>query len=110
MSLKYAWEGANYATIINDGKFIHNLSDGLIPKIEGHDLNSIVKKTYILHRTVYNSIMDILPKFMNQNYFIFAGNVQLIMKWMKEEDMNWLSDLDLDQEQEDAEQVFSYTD
>jgi hypothetical protein len=30
MSLKYAWEGANYATIINDGKFIHNLSDGKV--------------------------------------------------------------------------------
>jgi hypothetical protein len=45
---------------------------------------------------------------MNQNYFIFAGNVQKIMKWMKEEDMNWLSDLDLDQEQEDAEQIFSF--
>ena len=108
MSLKYAWEGANYATIINDGKFIHHLSDGLIPKIEGKDLNSIIKKTYILHRPVYNSIMDILPRFMNQNYFIFAGNVQKILKWMKEEDMNWLSELDLDHEQEDAEEVFSY--
>jgi len=110
MSVKYAWEGANYATIINDGKFVHHLSDGLIPKIEGSELNSITKKTYILDRPVYNAIMDILPKFFNQNYFIFAGNVQKIMKWMKEQDMNWLSDLDLDQEQEDAEQLFSYND
>jgi len=108
MSLRYAWEGANYATIVNDGKFVHHLSDGLIPKIEGRELNSLIKKTYILHRPVYNSIMDILPRFMNQNYFIFAGNVQKIMKWMKEEDMNWLSELDLDQEQENAEEIFSY--
>ena len=108
MSLRYAWENANYATIINDGKFVHNLSDGQIPKIDGKELNSLVKKTNILHRSVYNAIMDILPKFMNQNYFIFAGNVQKIMKWMKEEDMNWLSELDLDQEKENAEEVFSY--
>jgi len=84
MPLRYAWQGANYATIINDGKFVHNLSDGLIPKITAQDMNSVIKRTSILHRPVYNAIMDILPKFMNQNYFIFAGNVQKIMKWMKE--------------------------
>jgi len=99
MALRYAWQGANYATIINDGKFVHNLSDGLIPKIEARDMKSLVKRTYILHRPVYNAIMDILPKYFNQNYFIFAGNVQRIMKWMKEQDMTWLYELDLETEQ-----------
>lgn len=82
--LKIAWQGANYATVINDGKFVHNLADGLLPKITQQDMNSTTKRTYILHRPVYNAIMDILPRFMNENYFVFAGNVQRIMKWMKE--------------------------
>jgi len=92
MALKYAWQGANYATIINDGKFVHNLSDGLIPKVDAQDMKSIIKRTYILHKPVYNAIMDILPKYFNQNYFIFAGNIQKIMKWMQDEDID-LSDI-----------------
>ena len=92
MALKYAFQGANYATIINDGKFVHNLSDGLIPKFENYEMKSVIKRTYILHRPVYNAIMDILPKYFNQNYFIFAGNIQKIMKWMQDEDID-LSDI-----------------
>ncbi len=94
MPLRYALQGANYATVINDGKFVHNLSDGLIPKIEAYDMKSMIKRTYILHRPVYNAIMDILPKFFNQNYFIFAGNVQKIMRWMKEDDTSLFSELE----------------
>lgn len=109
MSLRYAWLGANYATIINDGRFIHYLSDGQIPKIEQKDMDSLVLRTSILHRPVYNAIMDILPKFFNKNYFVFATNVQKIMKWMKEEDMTWLHDLDLEEDQGSADEVFSYT-
>ncbi len=101
MALKYAWQNANYATIINDGKFVHNLSDGLVPKIEASDLDSLVKRTYILHRPVYNAIMDILPRFFNKNYFIFAGNVQKIMKWMKEDDTSLFSGLGIETEDQE---------
>ena len=92
MPLKYAWQGANFATVVKDGKFIHNLSDGLVPKIDASDMNSMIKVTYILSRAVYNSIMDILPMFFNKNYFIFAGNMQRILKWMKEENRSMYSD------------------
>ncbi len=92
MPLKYAWEGANYATIINDGKFVHHLSDGLLPKFDARDMKSMIKKTQIIHRPVYNTWMDILPRFFNKNYYIFAGNVQKIMKWMEDEDTD-VSDL-----------------
>ncbi len=92
MPLKYAWQGANFATVVKDGKFIHNLSDGLVPKIEASDMNSVIKVTYILNRAVYNGIMDILPMFFNRNYFIFAGNMQKILKWMKEENRSMYTD------------------
>ncbi len=92
MPLKYAWQGANFATVVKDGKFIHNLSDGLVPKIDASDMNSMVKVTYILSRAVYNSIMDILPMFFNKNYFIFAGNMQRILKWMHEDNTSLFGD------------------
>ena len=109
MALRYAWQGANYATIINDGKFVHNLSDGLIPKIDAQDMKSIIKRTYILHKPVYNAIMDILPRYFNQNYFVFAGNIQKIMKWMKEQDMTWLYELEVESDQKSSsDQIFDY--
>ena len=94
MPLKYAWETANYATIINDGMFVHNLSDGLVPKIEPEDMKSLTKRTSILHREVYNAVMDILPIWFNKNYYIFAGNVQKIMRWMKEDDTSMFSEIE----------------
>ena len=100
MPLRYAWETANYATIVNDGKFMHQLSDGSIPKFEQQDMKSLVIRTSILHREVYNGIMDILPKWFNKNYYIFAGNVQLIMKWMKEQDTSLIQDLEVELKQE----------
>jgi len=100
MCLRYAWETANYATIVIDGKFMHYLSDGSIPKFEQKDMKSLVIRTSILHREVYNAIMDILPKWFNKNYYIFAGNVQLIMKWMKEQDASLIQDLEVELKQE----------
>ncbi len=109
MALKYAFQGANYATIINDGKFAHHLSDGTLPKFDASDMKSLVKRSYILHRPIYNAIMDILPKFFNKNYFIFAGNVQKIMKWMKEEDRSWLQEIDEESEEKSTGgDIFNY--
>jgi len=98
MPLKYAWQGANFATVVKDGKFIHNLSDGMIPKIDASDMDSMIKVTYILNRAVYNAIMDILPMFFNKNYFIFAGNMQKILKWMKEENTSLFADFTKEEE------------
>ena len=93
MALKWAWQGANYGTIVNDGKFTHYLSDGAIPKFEADDMESEILQTYILHRPVYFAIMDILPEYFRKYYFIFAGNVQKIMTWMSDLEMEGFGDL-----------------
>ncbi len=82
MQFKYAFEGADYLTVIKEGKFEHYLSDGIMPKFQQSDMSSLTMRTSMIHRPVYNAIMDILPRFFNQNYFIFAGNVQRILTWM----------------------------
>ena len=96
MQLKYAWAGSNYATVVNDGKFIHHLSDGSIPKIDPEDMNSLVKRTYILSRPVYHQIMDILGESFEDQYSIFTANIQKIMKWMKEDGKKWIHENDLE--------------
>jgi len=90
MQLKYAWAGTNYATLVNDGKFIHHLADGSIPKIQPEDMQSLVKRTYIICRPVYHTVMDILGEAFEDQYSIFTANVQKIMKWMKEEGKKWI--------------------
>lgn len=96
MPLKYAWAGANYATVVNEGKFIHHLSDGSIPKFQPEDMKSLVKRTYILTRPVYHVLMDILGEAFEDQYSIFTANVQKIMKWMKEEGKKWIHEKDLE--------------
>ncbi|MGY5144394.1 MAG: hypothetical protein ACW9XH_07930 [Candidatus Nitrosopumilus sp. bin_32a] len=88
MPLKYAFEGATYATVITDGNFIHHLPDGAIPKFEEIDMNSLIKRTPILHRSIYDKIMEILPMHFNMNYHVFAANAHKIMQWMEEEKKN----------------------
>lgn len=105
VALKHAWETANYATIVNDGKFMHQLSDGSLPKFEQQDMKSLVIRTAILHRDVYNGIMDILPKWFDKNYVVFAGNVQKIMKWMKDEGRKWMYQHDVEQENKKTEEI-----
>ncbi len=63
-------------------------------------MKSFVIRTSILHRDVYNGIMDILPKWFDKNYVIFAGNVQQIMRWMKEQDTSLIQDLEVEVKQE----------
>jgi len=101
MALKWAWQGANYGTIVNDGKFTHYLSDGAIPKFEADDMESEILQTYVIHRPVYFAIMDILPEYFRKYYFIFAGNVQKIMTWMNDLDMEGFGDLIDSEIQED---------
>lgn len=93
IALKWAWQGANYGTIVNDGKFTHYLSDGAMPKFEADDMESEILQTYVIHRPVYFAIMDILQPYFNKYYFVFAGNVQKIMTWMQDLEMEGFGDL-----------------
>jgi len=92
MVIKYAWEGANYGTIVNDGNFTHYLSDGSIPKFEADDMESESLTTYVLHRPVYHAIMDILPMYFNKNYFVFSANVQKLKDWLVDLEMEGFED------------------
>lgn len=82
MEWRHATEGSQYGTIINDGNFQWQTSQGLIPKIEPDDMEGYGKLTYIYSRPVYFELMDILGTWFDKNYQIFAGDVHKIMVWM----------------------------
>lgn len=83
--LRFAWEGASYATVVNDARFSFYLVDGVVPKITAKDMYSETKKTYILHRPVYHTLMNDLTMFFRKNENIFLTNMQKILQWMEEE-------------------------
>ena len=85
MEFKYATQGSQYGTIIEEGRFKWMTPQGMVPKIEPEDLEGFGKLTYVYSRPVYFELIDILTTFFDKNYQVFAGDVQKIMKWMTEE-------------------------
>lgn len=85
-SLRYFWEGANYATVIEDGNFKHYTAEGIIPRIEPHDMYSLTKEAYVMHRPVYHFYMADMSYFFQKKSMIFINNMQKINKWMEEID------------------------
>lgn len=56
MPFRYAFEGMDYATLINDAKFQHFLSDGTFPKFNHEDMYSLAKTTNWINRTKFFTI------------------------------------------------------
>ncbi len=97
-ALAYAWEGASYATIVNDANFSYHLMEGSIPKIKQEDMYSLSKRTSIYHRPVYFALMDDLTYFFRKNSNVFLINMQKINKWMIEvEQLSLFETLNLEQ-------------
>lgn len=82
--LLFAWEGANYYTIVNDAKMMY-ATEPPTPKITQADMFSRTKKTYILHKPVYHRLMNDMTEFFRKNSVIFQMNMQVINKWMDED-------------------------
>src|SRR3990167_1668677 len=66
--IKYAFEGSSYATLLSDGKLIHAMSDGMMPKFTQEDLQSLTKKSYFYTRQVFNSFMEDFEHFFNDSW------------------------------------------
>ena len=86
MPMKYAFQGMDYATLVNDGNFIHYLSDGSFPKITQDDMQSITKFSYRISRDVYHRIMK-----KEKNKFIIHwatvyNNIHRIIEYLKNHD------------------------
>jgi len=80
---KYAFEGCNYSTVINEGGFTHKYADGIIPKFNSDDMYSIYKKTYVVSREYYNQTVDVLNKFWQKQWYILSINIHKIIQHMK---------------------------
>lgn len=83
VSLKYAFESIEWATVISDGKFMYQTSEGAVKKIKRGDMESITKKTYFVSRSYFNNIVDIEKKFFYVNWNPLKINLHRIISHMK---------------------------
>jgi len=81
--LKYAFDGCEYASIVNEGGFMHKLSDGSFPKFQRDEMESLTKQTYVVSRPYFNTIMDIEKKFFYKNWNVLKINIHRILQHMK---------------------------
>ena len=81
-TLKVYWEGADWGTIVNDGHFAHYTSEGTIPRIESWEIDSIKKKTTIIHRPVYHKLMEDFTINFQELWAILANNYQRIIDYV----------------------------
>ncbi len=86
--LYIAWEGAELGTILNEGKFVHEYSDGIIPKVTAEDLQSRTKRTNILHRPVHFKLSQDLTEQLQRRYARFSIQLQKILKHVDDNDFS----------------------
>jgi hypothetical protein len=88
LPLYIAWEGAELGTILNEGKFVHEYSDGIVPKVTAEDLQSRTKKTNILHRPVHFKLSQDLTEQLQRRYARFSIQLQKILKYVDDNDFS----------------------
>lgn len=86
MPMKYAFQGMDYATLVNDGNFVHYLSDGSFPKITEDDMQSVTKFSYRISRDVYNRIMKKEKNKFITHWATVYNNIHRIIEHLKNHD------------------------
>ena len=95
LPLYIAWEGAELGTILNEGKFVNEYSDGIVPKVTAEDLLSRTKRTNILHRPVHFKLSQDLTEQLQRRYARFSIQLQKILKYVDDNDFSSFNIQDL---------------
>lgn len=83
MPFRYAFEGMDYATLINDANFAHHLSDGTFPKFESNDMYSMSKTTNWINRTKYFALVGDYEEAFITQWAIVQDDFQKIIDYAK---------------------------
>jgi hypothetical protein len=97
LPIKYAFEGASYATLLSDGRLTHAMSDGMIPKFTQDDLQSLKIKSYYYTRPVFNRFMEDFEHFFNANWNHISVSLQEILDY-SDIGLNFLEPSEVDDE------------
>lgn len=96
--IKYAFEGSSYATLLSDGKMIHAMSDGMMPKFTQEDMQSLTKKSYFYTRPVFNRFMEDFEHFFNYNWNHISVSLQTILDF-SDIGLNFLEPSEIEQDE-----------
>ena len=80
---KYAWQGLNYATLVQDGNMIHSFSDGSVPRVTQEQMESTIDQTRYISRDVYFKIMKKLKNKFKHKWSIIYNNYHAIIEYAK---------------------------
>lgn len=83
LPLYIAWEGAELSAILNDGKFVNNFSEGIVPKVTADDLKSRTKRTNIFHRPVHFQLSQDLTYHFQIRYQVLNIEWQYIIMYVE---------------------------
>ncbi len=80
---KYAFAGYDYATVIQQGNFIQKFNDGIVPRFEESDLQSLHLSTHDVSRKYYNTTIEVLMKRWLQQWTILFANIHKIIEHLE---------------------------
>ncbi len=79
---RYAFAGYDYPTVIQQGNFIQKFHDGIMPRFEESDLNSLHLSTHDVSRKYYNTTIEVLMKRWLEQWVILFANIHKIIEYL----------------------------
>lgn len=81
MAVKYAFEGMNWAVLVEEGKFNITTKEGVVATLEKEDMESTTKFTVVIARHVYHAIMKDYRTFFIKNWAHIAVQCQKLIDY-----------------------------
>ena len=82
MPLRYAWQGMNYAVIVEEGNFKVHTKEGAVPTITKDDMDSMTISTEDISRNVYNRIIKKQKNKFIIHWSTVYNNIHKIIEFM----------------------------
>lgn len=82
MPLKYAWQGMNWAVLVEEGNLRINAKEGLVPLITREDLSSTTKYTLKISRDVYHKIIKKLKNLFIKYWSKIYNDMHQIVEYL----------------------------
>jgi len=76
---RYAFASYDYATVIQQGNFIHKFSDGIMPLFQESDIHSLHLSTHDVSKKYFNTTLAVLKKFWLKQWTVLFVDVYRII-------------------------------
>ncbi|MCV0372650.1 MAG: hypothetical protein K5793_03755 [Nitrosarchaeum sp.] len=78
----YAWQGMNYAVLVEEGNLKVQTIEGISPLITREDMESTTKYTFLISRDVYHRLMKKMKNKFIIHWSVIYNNIHQIIEYM----------------------------